>query len=59
MNQFAEGMIVSYDNLIGIIGFIGNQYMVFNVEPTGVGVLIFREDWKNIELVSGNLMNRK
>ena len=59
MTHFAEKMIVSYQEMTGTIRFIGNQYLVLELPPSGVGVLIYREDWKNIELMNGNQTNRK
>lgn len=50
---FIEGMEVLYDNLSGVIDFIGQTYVVIAITSpkNPARLLVYRENYKNIEVI--------
>ena len=58
-DQFAEGLQVSYQHLTGTIHFICPVYITicvrkFEDKAKNVCVLVYRDDWKNLNVLTGN-----
>lgn len=58
-DQFAEGLEVSYQHLTGTIHFICSSYITvcvrtFEDRVRNVCVLVHRENWKDLNLLTGN-----
>lgn len=56
MNQFAEGLHVRYQHIIGTIRFISHEYITICIhrdvhKSKDVCVLVYRDQWKNVQLV--------
>jgi hypothetical protein len=57
--SFAEGIEVQYKEMIGTVRFISNKYITiclrsFDVRAKDVCVLVYPEQWKEVELIHGN-----
>jgi hypothetical protein len=57
--SFAEGLEVQYDKITGSIRFISTQYITICMRKFGdkardVCVLVYPEQWKDIQLINGN-----
>lgn len=58
-DQFAEGLEVSYQHLTGVIHFICSSYITvcvrtFEDRVRNVCVLVHRNNWKDLNLLTGN-----
>jgi hypothetical protein len=56
MNQFAEGLYVRYRHITGTIKFISHEYITICIpsdehKSKDVCVLVYRNEWKNVQLV--------
>lgn len=59
MNSFAEGLEVKYKNVTGTIRFLCDSYLTIcihtHVNPMkDVCIVVYKNEWDDIELVSGN-----
>jgi hypothetical protein len=57
--SFAESLEVRYRNITGTIRFISSKYITicmrsFNDRAKDVCILVFPEQWKDVELINGN-----
>ena len=55
MNSFAVGVIVEYQNWVGEVRFVCDDYIsvctsVGNHRAADVCVIVYKRDWKNINL---------
>lgn len=57
MSSFAEGLLVSYKDHIGVIRFICEEYLTLCITSfpdqrvRDVCILVFKKDFKNIQLI--------
>ena len=59
LESFAEGLQVHYKGMTGVVRFISPQYITiciraFNVKARDVCILVYSEQWKEVELINGN-----
>ena len=56
--SFAEGTEVTYKNMQGVIGFVGDSYIVFEIATKegckSPGLLVYRENYKNIHILKAS-----
>ena len=57
--SFAEGLEVQYRNMTGRVRFISSSYITiclraFDHKAKDVCVLVYPEQWKEVELIHGN-----
>jgi hypothetical protein len=56
--SFAEGTEVIYNDMQGVIGFVGDTYVVFQIKTKerskSPGLLVYREDFKNIQILKAS-----
>ena len=56
--SFAEGTEVIYNDMQGVIGFVGDNYIVLQITPKpsskSPGLLVYREDYKNIKMLKAS-----
>lgn len=63
-NAFYEGLPIRYKHYVGHVRFICDQYITMcidtHLEPVrDVCILIFHDQWKDVQLRSGNRMDEK
>jgi hypothetical protein len=55
---FAQGTEVIYNNMQGVIGFVGDTYVVFQIKTKegskSPGLLVYRENYKNIQILKAS-----
>tara|TARA_B100000927_G_scaffold291709_1_gene295978 strand:+ start:3600 stop:3824 length:225 start_codon:yes stop_codon:yes gene_type:complete len=68
--QFAIGVTIKYDNIIGEVQFVDDKYITFcvseqdshcphSLHPTcKVAMLVYPHQWKDCELVSNNEIHK-
>ena len=56
--SFAKGTEVIYNNVQGVIGFVGDTYAVFQIatkeRTKSPGLIVYREDFKNIQILKAS-----
>ena len=56
--SFSEGTEVIYNGVQGMIGFVGDSYIVFQIttkeSSKSPGLLVYREDFKNIQILKAS-----
>jgi hypothetical protein len=56
--SFAEGTEVIYNDMQGVIGFVGNTYVVFQIKTKesskSPGLLVYPENYKNIQILKAS-----
>jgi len=56
--SFAQGTEVIYNNMQGVIGFVGDTYVVFQIKTKegskSPGLLVYRENYKNIQILKAS-----
>ena len=56
--SFATGTEVIYNGVQGVIGFVGDSYIVFQIttkeSSKSPGLLVYREDFKNIQILKAS-----
>jgi hypothetical protein len=56
--SFAEGTEVIYNDMQGVIGFVGDNYIVLQITPKpgskSPGLLVYRKDYKNIKMLKAS-----
>jgi hypothetical protein len=56
--SFAQGTEVIYNGMQGVIGFIGDSYIVFQITTKegakSPGLLVYRENYKNIQILKAS-----
>ena len=56
--SFAQGTEVIYNGMQGVIGFIGDNYIVLQITPKpgskSPGLLVYRENYKNIQILKAS-----
>lgn len=63
-DSFYEGLEIKFKSHTGFVKFICDEYLTMcirtNPDPMkDVCILIFHEQWKNIELIKGNRANER
>jgi hypothetical protein len=52
--SFAQGTKVIYNDMQGVIGFVGDTYVVLQITPKpgskSPGLIVYRKDYKNIQI---------
>lgn len=59
MNSFAEGLEVTYKNTQGTIRFLCDSYLTICIHTSenpmkDVCIVVYKNEWDDIELISGN-----
>ena len=56
--SFAEGTEVIYNNVQGVMGFVGDTYLVIQIATKegakSPGLLVYRENYKNIQILKAS-----
>jgi hypothetical protein len=56
--SFAQGTEVIYNGMQGVIGFVGDNYIVLQITPKpgskSPGLLVYRENYKNIQILKAS-----
>lgn len=57
--KFYQGLEIQYKELQGKVNFISSQYITMTLNQNNTDVLIYPEQWDEIQLMTGNRQEEK
>ena len=57
--KFYQGLEIQYKELQGKVNFISSQYITMTLDRNNTDVLIYPEQWDEIQLMTGNRQEEK